>query len=213
MSDKRYPTRMHEVLGVEPYERFSISSTTPWHGRWLFVDECGDLREEGVKPPFDRAAVFLVNHPECIIRKPRLTGEQVRVLEALYEVFDFKWLAKQKDGQVMAYANRPNKSDDWYGCWFSGEGDNEEDYGWKVKASSPVCGLISWSDPEPLDIVQTLTAERDAAARDDTTTVTRDVCYDHGEITNYGAESCDKCGAKQPERYPHCPGCGRRIER
>lgn len=62
----------------------------------------------------------------------------------------------KKDGQVMACANRPNKSEDWYGCWFSGEGDNEEDYGWKVKDSSPVCGLISWSDPAPLDIVQTL---------------------------------------------------------
>ena len=61
--------------------------------------------------------------------------------------------------------------------------------------------------------VKALTAEWDAAVRDDTTTVTRDVCYNHGEITNYGAESCDKCGAKQPDRYPHCPGCGRRIER
>lgn len=54
---------------------------------------------------------------------------------------------------------------------------------------------------------------REEAGRDDTTTVTRDVCYDHGEITNYGAYRCDKCGAKQPDRYPHCPGCGRRIER
>jgi len=53
----------------------------------------------------------------------------------------------------------------------------------------------------------------DEMGRDDTTTVTRDVCYDHGEITNYGAYRCDKCGAKQPDEYPYCPGCGRRIER
>ena len=55
--------------------------------------------------------------------------------------------------------------------------------------------------------------EQDEMGRDNTTTVTRDVCYDHGEITSYGAYRCDKCGAKQPDRYPHCPGCGRRIER
>lgn len=53
----------------------------------------------------------------------------------------------------------------------------------------------------------------DEMGMDDTTTVTRDVCYDHGEIINYGAYRCDKCGTKQPDKYPHCPGCGRRIER
>ena len=51
----------------------------------------------------------------------------------------------------------------------------------------------------------------DEAEKGGTTTVTRDVCCDHGEITNYGAYRCDKCGTKTLDTYPHCPGCGRRI--
>ena len=158
MSDKRYPTRMHEVLGVEPEERFMYSD---YGDREFWLSESGLLYgayDDGkvMSAVTQGTLVLFINNPERITRRPRLTEEQVRVLEALYEVFDFKWLAKQKDGQVMAYANRPNKSEDWYGCWFSGEGDNEEDYGWKVKDGSPVWGLISWYDPAPLDIVQVL---------------------------------------------------------
>lgn len=53
----------------------------------------------------------------------------------------------------------------------------------------------------------------DEAEKDTIATVTRNVCYDHGEITNYGAYRCDKCGAKQPDRYPYCHGCGRYLAR
>ena len=153
MNNKQYPTRMHEVLGVEPYERFSISSTTPWHGRWLFVDERGDLREEGVKPPFDRAAVFLVNHPECIIRKPRLSEEQVKELKALL-VFDKKWLVKEVEllGIVWAFSEKPTREED--GGWWSDEIENN--FVMTLPLGAAVNSLVSSSDLAPLDIVATL---------------------------------------------------------
>ena len=75
MSDKRYPTRMHEVLGVAPGERFQIKGQMPWYDQNFYVDENGDVRREGWSPPLDRAAVYLVNHPERITRHTRLTLE------------------------------------------------------------------------------------------------------------------------------------------
>ena len=39
---------------------------------------------------------------------------------------------------------------------FSGTGDEEEDYGVVLPNDTHLSSLVSWSDPEPLDIVQTL---------------------------------------------------------
>lgn len=153
MSDTRYPTRMHEVLGVELGERFQIKGQTPRYDQNFFVDENGDVRREGWSSPFDRAAVYLINHPERIIRRPRLTDEQVAQLKALVTL-GFKWLAKQRKGYVMFFHKKPHKN----GIWFSGTGDEQEDFGVELPNDTHLSSLVSWSDPSPLDIVATLKA-------------------------------------------------------
>ena len=149
MSDKRYPTRMHEVLGVEPEERFTYSEWEFWLSEsGLLYRICDDgtsiLATQG-------RLVFFINNPEHITRRPRLTEEQVKRLRALVTL-GFKWLAKQRKGCVMFFQKKPHKN----AIGFSGTGDEEEDYGVVLPNDTHLSSLVSWSDPEPLDIVQTL---------------------------------------------------------
>lgn len=147
---KQYPTRMHEVLGVEPEERFSVYCGG-LENKNFYVHKNGDVLQDGVHMPDHRLAVFLVNHPERIIRRPRLTEEQVERLKA-WLVVGFRWMAKDKEEvDICVYLNKPKKYEE-AGIW--GEGGK---FGYVI---GPEKELVSWSDPEPLDIVATLKANR-----------------------------------------------------
>lgn len=155
MTDKRYPTRMHEVLGVETGQVFYFEGANGLYQEYV-LDGKGHLfrnhKTQRIESP--RMMADIINHPERIVRKPRPSEEQVAQLRACIEWFDLKWLAKQEGGTVMAFESKPHKK----AIWFVGEGYEAEDYGWVVKENSPICSLVSWSDPEPLDIVATLKA-------------------------------------------------------
>ena len=76
MSDKRYPTRMHEALGVETGEVFD------YEGRTWTINESGVLSIVNKRPGCyevvgPSAVCIMINHPERITRRPRLTEEQV----------------------------------------------------------------------------------------------------------------------------------------
>lgn len=81
--------------------------------------------------------------------KPRLTAEQVEVLKALL-LFDMNWLCKENIGGVFAYNAKPFKR----GNGWHGGRDTVAVY--PREKLRPVSSLVSWADPEPLDIVQTL---------------------------------------------------------
>ena len=74
MSDKKYPTRMHEVLGVEVGERFTIV------GSPCTVDMCisKDGRLKSADNPGIACCVWELELAinKGIIRRPRLTEEQ-----------------------------------------------------------------------------------------------------------------------------------------
>lgn len=209
MSDKRYPTRMHEALRVETGEVFDCE------GRTWTISESGVLSIVNKRPGCyevvgPSAVCLMINHPERITRHPRLTeeaqekedhiirlermrsqkdqlakgkhahwlktpadhakerdaldaaiealtgksrltDEQMAQLKALVTL-GFKWLAKQRKGYVMFFQKKPHKN----AIWFSGTGDEEEDYGVVLPNDTHLSSLVSWYDPEPLDIVQTL---------------------------------------------------------
>lgn len=147
---KNYPTRMHELLGVEVNERFRIAGYSRSEKFYLLGN--GTLTTDRAVC-YQGVLVEIINHPECIIRKPRLTEEQVKQLGALV-VFDRPWIAKDKDGSVFAFKNKPGRNEN-KAMWII---DRLYGDAWLLPEDSALADLVSWSDPEPLDIVATLKA-------------------------------------------------------
>ena len=104
---------------------------------------------------------------ECVIQKDGsieffiapasvslLSDEQREQLKALYTL-GYKWLAKDFDYQVYAHAgSKPSKSDE--------EWRNDCDCFIRIHDGLPesaIKSLVSWSDPEPYDIVKALGVE------------------------------------------------------
>jgi hypothetical protein len=149
MSEKKYPTRMHEILGVEPNERFKVQN---WHEKnEAYVDEKGVvisvLSGEFPRQLDAHDVCLLVNHPERVIRKPRLTEAQIKYLKAALTL-EFEWLAKDAGGSTYFYERKPTQFASSWGC----RGQSIEVFVEEVRA------LVSWNDPEPLDIAATLKA-------------------------------------------------------
>lgn len=66
--------RICEVLGVKPEERFSVGQYEYW------FDQCGDMWcKAGTEEKMACGGVLcnIINHPDCIIRKPRFTKQEV----------------------------------------------------------------------------------------------------------------------------------------
>lgn len=155
---KQYPTRMHEVLGVEPGERFTINEED--FGFAFRLNEDGYLMfdDDRVSKEF-RITYGLIRFAIMygIIRKPRLTEEQVAQLKALVTL-GFRWLffthATANDSWLYATSNKPTYAElewDGYVGWFwSGER-------LRIKGS-PLNDLERVCADAPLDIVVALKA-------------------------------------------------------
>jgi len=149
MSEKKYPTRMHEILGVEPNERCKVQN---WHEKnEAYVDEKGDvilvLSGEFPQQLDAHHVCLLVNHPERIIRKARLTEAQIKYLKAALTL-EFEWLAKDADGSTYFYERKETKFPKNWGCRAQ-----------SIKVFvEEVRELVSWGDPDALDIAATLKA-------------------------------------------------------
>lgn len=81
MSDtkRNYPTRMHEILEVEPDEVFRLK-TPAQRDMYFLVDQQGHMQRVVDDEPVGRAKgghiEMAINNPEKVIRRPRLTEEQ-----------------------------------------------------------------------------------------------------------------------------------------
>ena len=87
---------------------------------------------------------------ERIIRKPRLTEKQVRMFQALHTL-GYRFITKDLDGYVYARNIKPEKCGKSWGASRANGVTLCEDTG-----TGCLHTLMSWNDPEPLDIVQTL---------------------------------------------------------
>lgn len=150
MSEQRnYPTRMHEVLGVEIGEKFEI----PNYAGAAHVDMrgyiCGVEHNDVVS---GERVCEAINHG--ITRRPRLTHEQVEQLKALVTL-GYRWLVEERNGVTVAVNHEVRKGEV---KWLLIKPRDLDDVVCDVHQSLSIKGLVSWSDPEPLDIVATLKA-------------------------------------------------------
>lgn len=153
-TDKRFPTRMHELCQVEPGEVATYQDVDPKNNFNFKVTMYGEPVFENSSFLEPGKIVKIINHPDRIIRRPRVTEEQLRELEALHTL-GYRWIAKDESWLVCAFVSKPvRKCKDWAQP-VSDDGRNK--YIWLLFHLG-INSLVSWSDPEPLDIVQTLRA-------------------------------------------------------
>lgn len=71
--------RICEMLGVEVGERFNVyGNCLDWH-----VDEKGHVVSDDDKRCVDDVIYLAINHPDCIIRRPRFTQQEVERAKAI----------------------------------------------------------------------------------------------------------------------------------
>ena len=151
MSEKKYPTRMHELCQMEPmevatFEMLDSEINTTRFEFYLNFKGIPILSLGGRVLDTERFAE-VINHPERIIRKPRLTEAQIKYLKAALTL-EFEWLAKDADGSTYFYERKETKFPKNWGCRAQ-----------SIKVFvEEVRELVSWDDPEPLDIAATLKA-------------------------------------------------------
>ena len=141
MSEKNYPTRMHEILGVETGEIFKIKNISAH----FYLTEHGILMCTESKDAAHSLVRDAINNG--IIRKPRLTEAQIKYLRAALTL-EFGWVAKDADGSTFLYEGKPKKEQNYW---------TNDTQAIKVFVEQ-VSDLVSWSDSEPLDIAATLKA-------------------------------------------------------
>jgi hypothetical protein len=144
---------MHELCQVEPGEVATYQDVDPKNNFNFKVTMYGEPVFENSSFLEPGKIVKIINHPDRIIRRPKVTDEQLYALEAVYRLFGMKWLTMGPTGYAYFSVDKPEKHSN----------------GWIVNRmlGEPMCtntiradlsSLVSWSDPEPLDIVQTLRA-------------------------------------------------------
>nr|DAE06818.1 MAG TPA: hypothetical protein [Siphoviridae sp. ctXBp18] len=111
---------------------------------------CGifDVTPEHIR----RVQAWSDNHPEIT-----LTGKQVEIFKAL-NLLGFRYIAKDSDGAVYAFTERPGKGLE---AW----GGNGEYFSVKVlrsEVSAAISALVNWSDEEPLCIAEALEQAEEA---------------------------------------------------
>ena len=101
--------RLAEVLGVEVGERFGIEE---FGGNELifYLDRYGVLRWADDNGTSDTAIYTAINHPESIIRAPRLTEPEIAIMRAL----GAKWVSRDKGfDDVYLWSDKPKVSKDY----------------------------------------------------------------------------------------------------
>jgi hypothetical protein len=135
-------------FGVKGYESFRFNINTTFNGmdRLYYKDTDGCW----IFAKSEMLTDIIYGAPGNIIRlPPPLTDEQREQLKAIWTLGG-RWLAKDKDGTLFAYARKPGKNNDYrYGWWAA------EDC-FSLINGIEVSNLVSWSDPEPFDIGKAL---------------------------------------------------------
>ena len=109
MNESKKP-RLAEVLGVEVEEKFYVKSyKNGLNSVNHLIDEYGDFVKENSASFGDAALLcFAINHPESIIRAPRLTEPELAICKAV----GAKWVSRDGNSvnRVELWTARPEQS-------------------------------------------------------------------------------------------------------
>ena len=142
-------------FGVKGYEPLSFMITTTFNGmdRLYYKDTDGCW----IFAKSEMLTDIIYGAPGNIIHlPPPLTDDQREQLRAIWTLGG-RWLAKDMTGDTFAFGYKPVKSNDWL-SWIMSNDDKGENL-FSVYRDLEVCGLVSWSDPEPYDIGKALGVE------------------------------------------------------
>ena len=104
MSEPKKP-RLAEVLGVEVGEKFTLRDGKE-ELSGLHVEEDGTIHDRYEASVSGSIYSFLINHPESIIRAPRLTEPEIAICKAV----GAKWVAREKDSAwVTLHLEKPEQ--------------------------------------------------------------------------------------------------------
>lgn len=112
--DKNVPgkPRLAEVLGVEKGQKFRVDGFKSNRGEYIFfeiTDNGFDYEPKGATEiGHAYALIDAINHPELIIRAPRLTEPEIAIMRAV----GAKWVSRDTycdDGSVELWGKKP-----WY---------------------------------------------------------------------------------------------------
>ena len=156
MDNKKYPTKIHEILGLEEAKWYDVTGYR--HFSQIQINDLGwplVRVSEGFENEYYEMSgnmlSELIQHPDRIIRKPHLSPEQKDALLALYKWCASKWLLVYDDGILTASSatNKPKMGTDGW--------DGVEAY-LKVQLphNSVLRELVIDGDTEPLNIVAVL---------------------------------------------------------
>ncbi len=109
--DKPVESNIERMLGVKKDEQFTILTKEDKHYKLGAICELMVWDEKSQTWHDENSYHFaeILNHPEYILRRPRLTDEQRKVMEAL-AVLGFKWVAKDMRGGLWAYGKKPERT-------------------------------------------------------------------------------------------------------
>ena len=138
-------------FGVKGYESTFKLTLNGDGAEYLLVKWSGEI-EWRLAQQETLCNVILRSPANIIHLPPPLTDEQMEQLKAIWTLGG-RWLAKDASGIVFCYQARPEKEDiEW-----TVRDLNDEFMEITYFVPTVVC-LVSWSDPEPLDIMATLKA-------------------------------------------------------
>ena len=154
---------LSEMFGVEQDVDFEVIGYT---GIFMIRARCDGierlwwrLKDNYIYANADLDVLYdiILKAPSGIIHlPPPLTDEQREQLRAIWTLGG-RWLAKDMTGDTFAFGYKPVKSNDWL-SWIMSNDDKRENL-FSVYRDLEVCGLVSWSDPEPYDIGKALGVE------------------------------------------------------
>ena len=146
---------LSEMFGVREGQLFTTENYIDYE---FCVESCEGVehvkvkRESGEWSDVNLTMMEILIHlaPSGIIHlPPPLTDEQREQLKAIWTLGG-KWIAKDIDGTLYAYIQKPEKGN----CvWLTGGKC------FYILDSLHVASLVSWSDPEPYDIGKALGVE------------------------------------------------------
>ena len=108
-------TKVHEILGLEVDEWFRLDREDLSDLKYKINSEGALIKSDGCCVMENESSwlAALINGDKKIIRKPKLTAEQLKIIKAL-DAVGLGWVAKDKNSSVYAYADKPTKrADEW----------------------------------------------------------------------------------------------------